>query len=321
MTSATLQHNPSEHIPVLAQEVLKGIAPKKNEIYVDATFGRGGYSELMLKAADCRVIGIDRDPTAVSVGKEFEKRYPHRFQMLKGNFSQMKELLAGIDVKKVHGITFDVGVSSPQLDVAERGFSFRNDGPLDMRMGDEGETAADIVNNASEKDLADIIYTYGEEHASRKIACAIVTRRQERKFARTRELAELIASVVPKRDETHPATKTFQALRIAVNDELGELEKGLAAAEKLLAPKGRLAVVTFHSLEDRIVKNYLRLHSGRLSQGSRHRPMVGIKEMATFKLIKTKPMTPSEEEMKNNPRARSAKLRLAERLGEGQDAT
>jgi len=211
-------------------------------------------------------------------------------------------------------------VSSMQLDEAERGFSFMRDGPLDMRMGDEGETAADIVNTASEKDLADIIYTYGEEHNSRKIAKAIVTKRSTQKITRTTELAELIASVVPKRDETHPATKTFQALRIAVNDELGELEKGLAAAEKLLAPKGRLAVVTFHSLEDRIVKNYLRLHSGRVSQGSRHRPMVGVKEMATFKMIKTKPIAPSEEEIHRNPRARSAKLRLAERTGEEKNA-
>lgn len=316
MTSSTTPLKNKEHIPVLAQEVLKGIAPQKNEIYVDATFGRGGYSELILNAADCRVIGIDRDPTAVATGMEFEQRFPKRFQMLKGNFSQIGELLAGIDITKVNGIAFDIGVSSPQVDNAERGFSFRQDGPLDMRMSSEGETAADLVNTTSEKDLADIIYAYGEEKASRKIAHAIVKKRAEKSFTRTSELADLIASVLPRRDETHPATKTFQALRIAVNDELGELEKGLIAAEKLLSPKGRLAVVTFHSLEDRIVKNFLRMRSGRVAQGSRHRPMVGVKEMSTFHMLKTKPIIPSDEEMKFNPRARSAKLRVAERMEE-----
>lgn len=316
MTLKSLQPTSSEHIPVLAQEVLKGIAPQKNEIYVDATFGRGGYSELILNAAACRVIGIDRDPTAVATGRVFEKNYPKRFQMVQGTFGNLDELLMSIDVDQVDGIAFDVGVSSPQLDSAARGFSFRLDGPLDMRMSGEGETAADLVNTLPEKELADIIYKYGEENASRKIARAIVNKRQEQPFTRTTELAELIASILPRRDETHPATKTFQALRIAVNDELGELEKGLAAAERMLAPHGRLAVVTFHSLEDRIVKDFLRRRSGRVSQGSRHRPMNTVKETAGFRLIKTKPITPSEEELKNNPRARSAKLRLAEKLGE-----
>lgn len=320
MTPQALSHENRDHIPVLAQEVLQAIAPRKDEIYVDATFGRGGYSALILDAAECRVIGIDRDPQAIEAGKEFEARYPNRFQILKGNFGELKELLADAGITQVNGVAFDIGVSSPQLDQAERGFSFRNDGPLDMRMGDEGETAADIVNHTPEKDLADLIYKYGEEHDSRKIARAIVARRTEQEFTRTADLANVIAGVIRRRDEIHPATKTFQALRIAVNDELNELEKGLRAAEDMLAPEGRLAVVTFHSLEDRIVKDYFRKRSGREAAGSRHRPLAQAMVAPTLRIEKNKPVTASEEELRRNPRARSAKLRVAIKNGEVRHA-
>lgn len=202
-----------DHKPVLVQEVVQGVAPQANEIYVDATFGRGGYTRALLDASPCQVIGIDRDPEAIAVGKELEKQYPQRFRILEGAFSGLEALLKNADISEVNGIAFDLGVSSPQLDTPERGFSFRHDGPLDMRMSRDGQTAADLVNEAREEDLANIIYQYGEERASRRIAKAIVTRRREQKFTRTLELAQLIETVVPRRDETHPATKTFQALR------------------------------------------------------------------------------------------------------------
>jgi 16S rRNA (cytosine1402-N4)-methyltransferase len=305
---------PMEHQPVMAQQVVDGLALQNNKLYVDATFGRGGYSELMLGLEKTQVIGIDRDPEAVSTGKLFEQRFPGRFRMVEGTFGEMKELLAAIDVHEVDGVAFDLGVSSPQLDTAERGFSFRLDGPLDMRMSASGETAADLVNTYPEQELADIIYRYGEERASRRIAKVIVAKRKEQKFTRTLELAELVASVVPRTGDTHPATKTFQALRIAVNDELGELEHGLAAAEQVLAEKGRLAVVTFHSLEDRIVKNFLREKSGRNPQGSRHRPSHAATIEPSFKMVSNKAVLPTPQEMKLNPRSRSAKLRIAERI-------
>lgn len=303
-----------DHQPVMAQDVVDGLAVENGKIYVDATFGRGGYSELMLGFDRTRVFGIDRDPEAVAAGHEFEKRFPGRFAMIAGTFGDMADLLIQAGARHVDGVAFDLGVSSPQLDTAERGFSFRLDGPLDMRMGDTGPTAADIVNTTDETKLANIIYNYGEEKASRRIAKAIVNRRKTQKFTRTLELAELVASVVPRTGETHPATRTFQALRIAVNDELGELERGLAAAEHILAHDGRLAVVTFHSLEDRIVKNFLRTKAGRTPQGSRHRPHNGITEKPTFHLLSSKAILPSDREVKQNPRARSAKLRIAIRV-------
>lgn len=309
----------AHHVPVLAQEVLQGLSPQNGEIHVDATFGRGGYSELMLQSADCRVIGIDRDPDAIQVGKAFESKYP-QFKILHGSFGEMQDLLQTINITQVDGIAFDLGVSSPQIDTAERGFSFRLDGPLDMRMSGEGPSAADLVNQTAEAKLANIIYQYGEEKASRKIARAIVDQRKVKKFTRTLELADLIKKLVPKQSEVHPATKTFQALRIAVNDELGELERGLKAAEQILAPKGRLAIVTFHSLEDRIVKNFLREGSGRVPTGSRHRPDMAYKKSATFRVVSLKAIAPSQEETQRNPRARSAKLRIAERMEDNHAA-
>jgi len=304
------------HQPVLVNEVVAGLAPKANEIYVDATFGRGGYTKAILEAADCKVIGIDRDPEAVAVGREFETRYPNRFQILEGPFGEIETLLQDANISQVNGIAFDLGVSSPQLDTAERGFSFRQDGPLDMRMSREGRTAADLVNQTPEADLANIIYQYGEERASRKIAKAIVEQRKLQKFTRTLELAQLIEKIMPRRDETHPATKTFQALRIAVNGELDELQHGLQASENLLADQGRLAVVTFHSLEDRIVKNFLREKAGRTARGSRHKPEIAVQNTAAFELANTKAIAPSVEETRRNPRARSAKLRVAIRTRE-----
>lgn len=304
------------HLPVLVNEVVAGLAPKANETYVDATFGRGGYSRAILEAANCKVIGIDRDPEAVAVGREFEARYPDRFQILEGPFSEMDVLLKDAQVTQVDGIAFDLGVSSPQLDDAARGFSFRNDGPLDMRMSKTGKTAADIVNQAPEAELANIIYNYGEERASRRIAKAIVEQRKTQKFTRTLELAQLIEKIVPRRDETHPATKTFQALRIAVNGELDELQQGLQLSEQVLADQGRLAVVTFHSLEDRIVKNFLREKAGRVARGSRHKPEINVQQQAVFTLTKTKAIAPTVEEARRNPRARSAKLRVAIRQRE-----
>jgi 16S rRNA (cytosine1402-N4)-methyltransferase len=306
----------TSHLPVLVNEVVEGLAPHAKGIYVDATFGRGGYTKAILESGDCRVIGIDRDPEAVAVGREFEKQYPNRFTILQGPFSQIKVLLNGINITHVDGIAFDLGVSSPQLDNAERGFSFRNDGPLDMRMSATGESAADLVNTMDEEELANIIYKYGEERASRKIAKAIVMDRKEKLFTRTLELASLIERIMPRRDETHPATKTFQALRIAVNGELDELQEGLEAAEELLADKGRLAVVTFHSLEDRIVKNFLRDKAGKVSRGSRHLPDVSMHKEASFNLINNKAIAPSKDEIKANSRSRSAKLRVAEKIME-----
>jgi 16S rRNA (cytosine1402-N4)-methyltransferase len=307
-----------EHQPVMAQDVIEGMAVQNGKTYVDATFGRGGYSELMLGFDRTRVIGIDRDPDAVAAGRTFEKRFGARFTMVPGAFGDMAALLRDIDINGVDGIAFDLGVSSPQLDTAERGFSFRLDGPLDMRMGDHGPTAADIVNDTDETKLAHILYTYGEERASRRIAKAIVARRKTEKFSRTVELADLVESVLPRQKgpggDTHPATRTFQALRIAVNDELGELERGLVAAEAILNHDGYLAVVTFHSLEDRIVKNFLREKAGRMPAGSRHRPAAAKGPAPTFRLVSVKAILPSAAEVKHNPRARSAKLRLAVRI-------
>lgn len=308
------------HAPVLLQEVIDGLAVRRDGVYVDATFGRGGYTREMLKAGAKEVIGIDRDPDAVAASAELAKEFPQRFRMLHGPFSELKTLLADAQVTQVDGIAFDLGVSSPQLDNAERGFSFRQDGPLDMRMSADGESAADMVNNMGEEELANIIYQYGEERASRRIAKAIVTQRAEQPFTRTSELAALVAKVVPKRDDTHPATKTFQALRIAVNDELGELKQGLQAAVEVLSPQGRLAVVTFHSLEDRIVKDFFRKQSGQGETVSRHRPMLGARPVAVLSLVNKKAIAPSAAETARNTRARSAKLRVAEKLNEARHA-
>ncbi|MDX2028305.1 MAG: 16S rRNA (cytosine(1402)-N(4))-methyltransferase RsmH [Alphaproteobacteria bacterium] len=302
----------SAHIPVLLHEVIDGLVPRDTGIYVDGTFGRGGYARAILTAAKTHVFGIDRDPEAIKSGQALADEFKPRLKLLQGPFGAMDVLLAGEQIRHVDGVALDLGVSSPQIDNAERGFSFQADGPLDMRMGQSGPTAADIVNSMNERELADIIYTYGEERHSRRVAKRIVEARAEARIMRTRQLAEIIRRAVPRSaDGIDPATRTFQALRIHVNDEMGELQRGLAAAEKLLSPKGRLAVVSFHSLEDRTVKEFFRRRTGGLGI-SRYMP-ANDHAPPSFRLIMRKAQTPSAEEIRLNPRARSAKLRVAER--------
>ncbi|MBM3632131.1 MAG: 16S rRNA (cytosine(1402)-N(4))-methyltransferase RsmH [Alphaproteobacteria bacterium] len=312
------------HIPVLLPEMLEALCPQKNEIYVDATFGGGGYSRAILAAANCRVVALDRDPAAIQRAQEMKKEYPDRFQILEGTFSQLKELLNSIGLSKVDGFVFDLGVSSDQIDTAERGFSFRFDGPLDMRMSNEGISAADVVNTYSEQELADIIYRYGEEKKSRAIARKIVAMRQEEPIRTTNQLVAIVKSVVKgKKDGQNPATLTFQALRIYVNNELIEIDAGLKIAEECLMSGGRLVVVTFHSLEDRLVKQFLKTRQSRGSkhsnQNSRYVPdLVDSKTAAgTFVQgngVSAKGVVASEEEVRLNPRARSARLRTAIRF-------
>jgi 16S rRNA (cytosine1402-N4)-methyltransferase len=296
------------HIPVLGREAVDFLKPEQNKRYIDATLGAGGYTKLLL-AAGSRVVGLDRDRTAIALGAGLVEQAGGRLELIEANFSELADF-AG---EPVDGVVFDLGVSSMQLDRAERGFSFRNDGPLDMRMGHDGASAADLVAKASERDLADIIFQLGEERQSRAVARAIVKARGAAPIVTTRQLADIVASVVRhKPTDIHPATRTFQALRMFINDELGELLSGLAAAERALKPGGRLAVVSFHSLEDRIVKSFLNDRSAT-GAGSRHRPEVQ-KADPTFNVLTRRVVTPGEDEIANNPRARSAKLRAAERM-------
>ena len=303
------------HTPVMLAEVMDSLSPRDGAIYVDATFGAGGYSKALLDAAVCTVWGIDRDPEAHSQSADLRKRYQGRLTVLNGRFGDMVPLLADVGVERIDGIALDLGVSSMQIDEAERGFSFRADGPLDMRMAQSGMTAAEAVNQLGEAELADIIYRYGEERLSRRIAKAIVEARKEIPITRTGQLAELVRRVVAKsKDGIDPATRTFQALRIYVNDELGELERGLNAAEILLGPGGRLSVVSFHSLEDRQVKEFLRGRSADAPKPSRHLPpdTTPLQE-PTFRLLRRRVVKPTEAETTLNPRARSARMRAAER--------
>ena len=312
MSAAAPSHIP--HIPVMIDTVLDALAPRDGGTYVDATFGGGGYARTLLEAAACIVFGIDRDSRAIARAARLKSRYGDRLTVIAGCFGDMARLLAELGVDKVHGVALDLGVSSMQLDDAKRGFSFRADGPLDMRMGSDGRTAADVVNTLEEKDLADVIYTYGEERASRRVAKAIVEARAEAPITRTGRLADLVRRAVPRaRDGIDPATRTFQALRIYVNDELGELDRGLAAAETLLAPGGRLCVVSFHSLEDRRVKDFLRERSGARPRPSRHLPDSPEDAPPTFRLLGRSAAKPSADEVQANPRARSARMRAAER--------
>lgn len=307
----------SLHLPAMLPEVLQAMQPVNGEIYVDGTFGAGGYSRALLESASCTVYAIDRDPNVAMTAEKLAKAFPGRFFWLMGNFSDMVDLLAEQGVKNVNGVVLDIGVSSMQIDNPERGFSFRNDGPLDMRMSQSGESAQDIINNASEEELADILYYYGEERKARQIARAIVRARMEAPISRTQELADIVRRVVRNHDGIDPSTRTFQALRIKVNNELDELTNALSAAEQLLADGGRLVVVTFHSLEDRIVKQFLQSRSGETRGGSRHLPLIGATHKATathlpaFLLKNRKPVLPGSIEIRSNPRARSAKLRTA----------
>jgi 16S rRNA (cytosine1402-N4)-methyltransferase len=304
------------HVPVLLDEMLAALQVRSRGVYLDATFGGGGYSRAILEAGAGRLFALDRDPAAVARGRELAAACP-RFAMLAGRFGAMAELLAAADVRQLDGVVLDLGVSSMQLDEAARGFSFAADGPLDMRMSGAGTSAAEIVNRADADTLADLLRRYGEEPAARRIARAIVERRQHGPITRTRELAELVAGVVGRKaGRIDPATRTFQALRIHVNDELGELERALHAAEALLVPGGRLVVVAFHSLEDRIVKRFFAERSGATPRPSRHLPIAAAPAAAPpWRLLARRPVRPGPAEIAANPRARSARLRWAERAG------
>jgi 16S rRNA (cytosine1402-N4)-methyltransferase len=300
------------HVPVLGREAVEMLSPRAGGTYIDATFGAGGYSRAILAIGGTRVIGIDRDRTAITGGFELVDRSEGRLTLVEDRFSNLAEICAAEGVTAVDGVVMDVGVSSMQLDEGTRGFSFRLDGPLDMRMGQTGPSAADVIARASEAELADIIYIFGEERHSRGVARAIVAARKDAQITTTRALADIVARVVrAKPGDIHPATRTFQGLRIFVNEELQELQTALEAAERVLKPGGRLAVVSFHSLEDRIVKNFLG-ERGKSGGGSRHLPEV--KQTApSFRLLTKRPVTPDDSEVAANPRARSAKLRAAER--------
>jgi len=301
------------HIPVLGREAVEALAPCDGGVYVDATFGAGGYSRMILAISGSRVIGIDRDRSAIAGGFDLVDQSAGRLTLVEDRFSNLAEICTAEGLDAVDGVVMDIGVSSMQLDQALRGFSFRLDGPLDMRMGRSGPTAADVIARASETDLANIIYIFGEERHSRAVARAIVAARQEAPITTTRALADLVARVVRSRPgDIHPATRTFQALRIFVNAELDELHLALAAAERVLKPGGRLAVVSFHSLEDRIVKDFLNARS-RSGGGSRHLPEIRH-DAPSFRVLTKRPVAPGDAEVAGNPRARSARLRAAERM-------
>ncbi|MGH6778778.1 MAG: 16S rRNA (cytosine(1402)-N(4))-methyltransferase RsmH [Bradyrhizobium sp.] len=302
----------SRHAPVLLREAVSLLEPHGDGTYVDATFGAGGYSREILKTERARVIGIDRDRTAIAGAVDLVEQFEGRLILVEDRFSNLADICESHGVSRVDGVVLDVGVSSMQLDEAVRGFSFRLEGPLDMRMDNRGPTAADVIARASEADLADIIYLFGEERHARSVARAIVEARRQAPIATTRALADIVARAVrTKPTHIHPATRTFQALRIFVNEELDELRLALQAAEHVLKPGGRLVIVSFHSLEDRIVKNFLNERS-RAGGRSRHLPEVA-QVAPSFRLLTRRPITPSEDEVSGNPRARSARLRGAER--------
>jgi 16S rRNA (cytosine1402-N4)-methyltransferase len=299
------------HVPVLLDEVVAALAVAPGETHVDGTFGAGGYTKALLEKGAARIFAFDRDPHAIAAGEALAAASGGRLTLVPERFSGMRQALRDRGVEAVDGVTLDIGVSSMQLDRAERGFSFQADGPLDMRMSGEGRSAADIVNEADEGELADILYHYGEEKQSRRVARAIVAARP---IARTGDLASVVRKALGHHPgiKKDPATRTFQALRIAVNEELAELEEGLEAAEQVLAPGGRLAVVTFHSLEDRIVKRFLKERGGRAGGGSRHLPEAADGPEPTFTDV-GRAIRPSDAEIQANPRARSATLRAARR--------
>ncbi|HTC12137.1 MAG TPA: 16S rRNA (cytosine(1402)-N(4))-methyltransferase RsmH [Acetobacteraceae bacterium] len=306
----------SGHIPVLLSEMLDALAPRDGGIYLDGTFGGGGYTAALLRAAACTVWAIDRDPQAIARGADVAVRFPGRLHLLEGNFADLLALLTARGVTALDGVVLDLGVSSFQLDTPERGFSFRTTGPLDMRMGSAGATAADLINTLAERDLAAILYTLGEERASRRIARAIVAARAEAPIDTTTRLAEIIRAVLPPdRSGLDPATRSFQALRIRVNDELPAIERALADAASLLRPGGRLVVVAFHSLEDRIVKRFMVEAAGRAAAPSRHDPRgLQARPAPAFRLLTSRAVRPGATELAINARARSARLRAIERL-------
>lgn len=305
----------TDHIPVMLGEVLETLNPEDGKTYVDGTFGAGGYTRAILEQADCQVIAIDRDPNAQKTAAEMAKNYDARLQPLHGCFGDIANLIS----VPVDGIVVDLGVSSMQIDTAERGFSFQSDGPLDMRMGQDGQTAADVINTYDKNQLADIFYNFGDERASRRIAFKIVETRTETPFTTTLQLADFIYGVKGKKpkDKIHPATKCFQALRIYINDELGELDRLLEASKHILKPDGRLVVVAFHSLEDRRVKKFLKHYSGGNSKPSRYMPIdTNINDPILFTLPAKNGLSASKAEIEMNPRSRSARLRYGIRTEE-----
>ncbi len=302
----------ARHTPVLGASALDFLQVHDGGIYIDATFGAGGYARAILGKAECKVVGVDRDPSAIASGQPLLKAAGGRLALAEDRFSNLDAVARDAGIDAVDGVVLDLGVSSMQLDTAARGFSFRLDGPLDMRMGGDGPSAADVVNAASERDLANVIFLLGEERHSRAVGRAIVKARAQTPIRSTSALAEIVASVVRSRPgDIHPATRTFQALRIFVNDELGELVAALHAAERILKPGGRLVAVSFHSLEDRIVKSFL-TGRGEARAGSRHAPERKA-PAATFRVLTKRPVVADAAEVARNPRARSAKLRAAER--------
>jgi 16S rRNA (cytosine1402-N4)-methyltransferase len=310
--SDAVASGPARHVPVLGAAALAALNVRDGGVYIDGTFGAGGHTRAILAAANSRVVGLDRDQTAIALAADLVETAGSRLVVAQDYFSELENVARGFGHEAVDGVLLDIGVSSMQLDQAERGFSFRHDGPLDMRMGGDGPSAADIVEHASAQDLARIIGVLGEENFARPIARAIVTERAEAPIRTTRALAEIVGRIVHARPGAiHPATRTFQALRLFVNDELRELAHALAAAERILRPGGRLVVISFHSLEDRIVKNFLTERS-RISGGSRHLPELE-RPKPSFQVLTRRPITADETEVAQNPRARSAKLRAAER--------
>jgi len=304
------------HEPVMLAEVLSALRPRDGGIYVDGTFGAGGYTRAILDKARCKVVSIDRDPDAIRAGQMLAEQYEERLTLVEGRFSDMQALLAEADISEVDGVVLDIGVSSMQIDEAERGFSFMRDGPLDMRMSQEGATAADAVNTLAPEQLSRIIHIFGEEPRARAIARAIVRARSDEPITTTAALVAAIEKATGRQrpqDRIHPATRTFQALRIHVNGELDELVAALHAAEKLLTPGGRLVVVTFHSLEDRIVKRFFTSRAGKLPSGSRHLPEARMPPPPSFELPFKGHLEANAGETSRNPRARSAKLRAGVR--------
>lgn len=309
MSAATQDISKRPHIPVLLRALLEKVAPVSG-VWIDGTFGAGGYTRRLLEAGAEKVYGVDRDPLAHEMAQKWIGDYGDRIELCLGNFADMDSFAQNVD-----GVVLDLGVSSMQLDLAERGFSFMRDGPLDMRMSQEGPSAADLVNELDEVSLAEILFVFGEERASRRIAKTIVkTRAIEGPITSTLRLARLVESCLPrsKPNQSHPATRSFQALRIAVNDEYGALMQGLLAAERALKPGGQLAVVTFHSVEDRMVKRFFQARAGQTGRANRYAPEVEA-VVPQFELITRKAIGPDEEELEQNPRARSAKLRVARR--------
>ncbi len=305
------------HIPVMLAEVLALLAPRAGEAHLDATFGGGGYTEAILAAAPaCTLWAIDRDPDAIARGAALAARFPGRLHLIEGRFGDMLDLLAAQGVTALHGVVMDLGLSSFQIDQAARGFSFRADGPLDMRMGHDGPSAADLVNTLPEQELADMLFRFGEERLSRRIARVIVAERKLAPIQTTAQLADIVRRVVPREPSgLDSATRSFQALRIAVNDELDELARGLDAASLLLAPGGRLVVVSFHSLEDRAVKQFMARATGRGTGASRHDPAsLGAPPPPRFRLLTPRALRPTTGETRDNPRARSARLRAMQRI-------